>query len=227
MKRMLVRSTGLGIGVVTLLMAVPVVSASEPARSVLVDSAQTDKCGASVMIYAPPEDDMAIVWLLDREERRPSRHAGTACGWRPEPRSVARLGTPPMALPARGRWWRNADIVRELGLTEAQASKIERTLLDHRLQLIDLRAELEKHEALLQLHMDADPPDEAKIGEQLEQVVATRAGLEKTQATMVLAVRRLLSTEQWRRLQALPEPHAPPAFAPRIPRRAPPPRSES
>jgi Spy/CpxP family protein refolding chaperone len=227
MKRMLVGWTGAGIGVLALLVTPRTVAPAEPAHSVLVDSAQTDKCGASVMIYAPAENDMAIVWLLDRDERGPSLHARPACGRRPEHRAIAQLPRPPMALPGRGRWWKNADVVRELSLTEAQVSEIEQTFLEHRLKLIDLRAALDKHVVLLQLLMDADRPDEAKIAAQLELVLAARARLEKTQAMMVLAVHRLLSPEQWRRLEALDEGYAAPAFDPPVPRRVPPRRSES
>ena len=105
--------------------------------------------------------------------------------------------------PDLGKWWKNSEIARELGLTEAQINQIEQTFLEHRLKLIDLRAELEKQEARLQPLMEADQPDEARVGAHIDQVLAARGRLEKANAMMMLAIRRVLSVEQWKKLQAI------------------------
>jgi Spy/CpxP family protein refolding chaperone len=93
--------------------------------------------------------------------------------------------------------------VKKLGLSEAQVGQIEQTFLAHRLRLVDLRADLEKQELGLQPLLDADRPDEGKVAAQLDLITAARGRLEKGHALMLLAVRRVLSTEQWKRLQAL------------------------
>ena len=78
-----------------------------------------------------------------------------------------------------GQWWKNSEVVKDLGLTEAQASQIEAAFLEHRKSLIDLRAELEHKELDLQMLMDLDRPDTAKVSGQIDAVLATRNKLEK------------------------------------------------
>jgi Spy/CpxP family protein refolding chaperone len=104
--------------------------------------------------------------------------------------------------PGLGAWWKNSDVVKELGLSDAQVKQIEQTFLDHRLKLIDLRAELERQEVRFQPLIDAEQPDEAKISAQLDAVLAARGRLEKAHAMMQLAIRRVLSVEQWKKLQS-------------------------
>ena len=114
----------------------------------------------------------------------------------------AQVPAPPGHPLDLGKWWKNSRIARELGLSEAQISQIEQTFLEQRLKLIDLRADLEKQEARLQPLIEADQPDEAKVSAQIDQVLAARGRLEKTNAMMMLAIRRALSVEQWKKLQS-------------------------
>src|SRR5438270_89580 len=100
-----------------------------------------------------------------------------------------------------GMWWKNPEVVQNLGLTDDQTQKIDRTFQEHRLQLIDLHANLEKQEALLQPLVDADQPDEAKVMAQVDRVAQARAALERSNASMMLAIRRLLTPDQWKKLQ--------------------------
>jgi Spy/CpxP family protein refolding chaperone len=55
----------------------------------------------------------------------------------------------------------------------------------------------------LQPLLDADRPDEAKVAAQLDLIIAARGTLDKDNALMMLAIRRVLSVEQWKKLQAL------------------------
>ncbi len=101
-----------------------------------------------------------------------------------------------------GKWWKNSELVKKLGLSEAQVQQIEKTFQDHRMQLIDLRAALEKQELTMQPLVDAERPDEAKVTAQIDKVAQARADLEKSNAKMLLAIRRILTVEQWKQLQA-------------------------
>lgn len=115
------------------------------------------------------------------------------------------FGTPRstrMMLPRPGAWWKDSEIVKKLELSEAQSTRIEQAYLAHRLRLVDLRADLEKQELGLQPLLDVDRPDEAKVGGQVDLVTSARGKLEKEHALMLLAIRRVLSVEQWKRLQA-------------------------
>jgi Spy/CpxP family protein refolding chaperone len=121
----------------------------------------------------------------------------------------ALAGTPTPSLPGEGgegpegMWWKNSEMVQKLGLSQTQVSQIEQIFYQHRLKLIDLHADVEKQEAMLQPLIEADQPDEAKVSAQLDQLLAARARLEKANTMMMLSIRRTLSVEQWKRLQAL------------------------
>jgi Spy/CpxP family protein refolding chaperone len=125
-------------------------------------------------------------------------------------------GQPHPPGPDLGKWWKNSDVVRELGLTEAQVIQIEQTFLDYRLKLIDLRADVERQEARLQPLIEADQPDEAKVGAQLDLLLAARGRLEKANAMMMLSIRKFLSVEQWKKLESMRERRTPrPSAMPR------------
>ena len=130
---------------------------------------------------------------------------------------------PPQAPPSPpdpprdlGKWWKNSEIVGELGLNEEQAEKIEYTFYNHRLQLIDLRAAMQKEEMKLEPLMQAEQPDEERVSAQIDRVLAARGKLEKANAMMMLAIRRILSVDQWKILEkirqerVLPRPPKPP-----------------
>jgi Spy/CpxP family protein refolding chaperone len=115
----------------------------------------------------------------------------------PMPVPMARKG------PDLGAWWKNSDVVREIGLTGQQVSQIEQTFFDHRLKLIDLKATVEREETRLQPLMEADQVNEAQIGTQIDKVLAARAALEKANVMMMLSIRKVLTVEQWKKLESI------------------------
>jgi Spy/CpxP family protein refolding chaperone len=122
-------------------------------------------------------------------------------------------GMPPPPPPAPlGKWWKNSDVVKELQLSDAQIKQIEQTFLDYRMRLIDLKADVERQELKLQPLIEADRPDEQQVGTQVDAVLAARAKLEKTNTMMMLAIRKALSVEQWKKLQAIQQKREGPFF---------------
>lgn len=106
-----------------------------------------------------------------------------------------------------GAWWKDSELAKQIELTPDQSKQIEQKFMESRLKLIDERADLEKQETLLQSMMDEDRPDEAKVSTQLDKVVAARGRLEKENAMMMLSIRRVLSVEQWKKLQTIQHEH--------------------
>jgi periplasmic protein CpxP/Spy len=106
-----------------------------------------------------------------------------------------------------GAWWKNSEVVKELQLSDAQVKQIEQTFLDYRLKLIDLRADVERQETKLQPLLEADQPNEQQVSSQVDAVVAARGKLEKTNTMMMLAIRRVLTVDQWKKLQAIEQRH--------------------
>jgi len=101
-----------------------------------------------------------------------------------------------------GRWWKNPEMVEKLGVTADQQKKMDDIFQQYRLKLIDLTASVEREEVTLEPLVQADQPDEARIVAQIDKVAQARAELEKANARMLLGIRRVLTPDQWKKLQA-------------------------
>ncbi len=102
-----------------------------------------------------------------------------------------------------GRWWKDAEIVKSLGLSDVQVQKIEQIFQDSRLKLVDIHANLQKEEIKLQPLLEADNPDESAVMSAIDRITASRASLEKANAQMAFAIRRVLTPEQWKKLRSM------------------------
>ena len=103
-----------------------------------------------------------------------------------------------------GKWWDNPQVAEQLSLSADQTKKMDDIFQQNRLKLIDLNATVQKEEVIMEPLVAADQPDEAKIVAQIDKVAQARAELEKTNARMLLAIRRVLTPEQYQKLQARP-----------------------
>jgi Spy/CpxP family protein refolding chaperone len=101
-----------------------------------------------------------------------------------------------------GRWWSDPALAQKIGLSDEQQKKLDDLFQQNRLRLIDLSANLQKQEAILEPLLAADKPDETKILSQIDRIAQARAELEKSNARMLLAMRGVLTQDQWKRLQA-------------------------
>ena len=99
-----------------------------------------------------------------------------------------------------GTWWKNPTVVQRLGLTPDQAKKMDDIFQQSRIQLIDLKANVEKQDAMLEPLLSANPVDTAKASAQIDKVAQARADLEKTDAKMLLGIRAVLTPDQWTKL---------------------------
>ncbi|HWW96646.1 MAG TPA: Spy/CpxP family protein refolding chaperone [Edaphobacter sp.] len=115
-------------------------------------------------------------------------------GWGEGMHSGFRVGPP-------GIWWHNPDLVQKLTLTPDQQKRMDDILQQSRLQLIDLRANVEKQELLMEPMLAANPPDTNKILAQIDHTAQARAELEKANAKMLLGIRNVLTPDQWSKLQ--------------------------
>jgi Spy/CpxP family protein refolding chaperone len=116
-------------------------------------------------------------------------------GRRPPMERAFHLGPP-------GRWWYNPQFASELGLTPDQQKRMEAVFQESRPKLMDQFAEVRKEEAMLPPMLAADEPDETKILAQVDRVAQARANLEKANARMLLGLRRILTQDQWKKLEA-------------------------
>jgi Spy/CpxP family protein refolding chaperone len=103
-----------------------------------------------------------------------------------------------------GAWWKNPTVVQTLGLTPDQTKKMDDIFQKSRLELIDLKANVEKQNALLEPLLSANPPDMTRTMAQIDKVAQARADLEKANARMLLGIRVVLTPEQWTKLHTHP-----------------------
>ncbi len=100
-----------------------------------------------------------------------------------------------------GIWWKNRDVIQKLTLTDVQQKKMDDIFQQSRIQLIDVKANLEKQEVTLEPMLAANPPDTNKVLAQIDRIAQARAELEKANAKMLLGIRAVLTADQWTKLQ--------------------------
>ncbi len=128
---------------------------------------------------------------------------GNDCAPEMEGRMRRMMRGPGMGLgPGMGKWWMNPAMVQKLALADAQVQQIEKVFQEHRSQLLDLGSALEKQEAALEPLITADHLNEGQIAVQIDKIAQTRANLEKSNSMMLLAMRRVLTVDQWKQLQS-------------------------
>jgi len=101
-----------------------------------------------------------------------------------------------------GRWWDDPKMGQQIGITTDQKQKMDDIFQQNKLKLIDLVANLQKQETIMEPLIESDQPDEGKILSQIDAVAQARAELEKAHARMLLGIRRVLTQDQWKKLQA-------------------------
>jgi periplasmic protein CpxP/Spy len=140
----------------------------------------------------------------------PSPASGQQQGNAPPPDG---MGPPPMAgrrspmerafhAGPPGRWWNNPDLAQKLGLTEDQQKQMESVFEQNRSGLLDLLAAVRKEEAEMEPLLMADHLDDSRILAQIDRVTQARADLERANGRMLLSMRKVLSSQQWKTLQS-------------------------
>ena len=132
---------------------------------------------------------------LASAQEPPMQQAGPGFGAHRPPLERA-LGSGP-----GGRWWNDPAMVQKLGLSDDQRKNMDDILLQHREQLIDMRATVEKAELGMEPLIGADTPNEQQILAQIDKIAQARAELEKANARFLLAIRGKLTPDQWKQLQ--------------------------
>jgi len=101
-----------------------------------------------------------------------------------------------------GKWWDNPDVAKDLNLQADQKQKMDAIFEQNRAKLNSQHESLQAEDRALEPLMNADSPDEVKILAQIDKIAQARAELEKSNARMLLAVRQVLTQEQWTKLKA-------------------------
>jgi Spy/CpxP family protein refolding chaperone len=136
----------------------------------------------------------------EQDDRHPPPPPGPADGPRSTLRGGLQLGPP-------GRWWDDKEFAQELGLTAAQARRMDEIFQANRGTLLRLYRSLEQQESILEQLTTGNHLREEQIFQQIDWVSGARAALEKASAHMLLEIRKQMTAEQTARLdQHRPKP---------------------
>ena len=91
--------------------------------------------------------------------------------------------------------------MERLGLNPDQRKRVEAIRQDHRLKQIDLRANVEKARITLEPLIGAEQPEENKILQQMDRLSQAENELRKDEMRQQLEIRKVLTPDQWRRVQ--------------------------
>jgi len=100
-----------------------------------------------------------------------------------------------------GKWWDDPEMVKRLGITADQQKKMDDVWQQSRLKLIDLSAALEKEDVAMEGLMKGPQLDDSKILPAIDRIAQARAELEKANARLMLAIRHVLTPEQWGKME--------------------------
>ena len=157
---------------------------------------------APVERQAPPRPQMRPEMMRPgMMQQQPGNFRGAAMSDRGNMRGGFRGEQGGFHIGPQGMWWRNPMVVQRLTLTPDQVKRMDGIFQESRLQLIDLRANVEKQEVMLEPLLSANPLDTPKAQAQIDKVADARADLEKANAKMLLGIRAVLTPDQWTMLR--------------------------
>jgi Spy/CpxP family protein refolding chaperone len=105
--------------------------------------------------------------------------------------------------PGRNKWWQDAQVKLELGLSEEQSADVEATF---QASLPKMRAQKRQLEALeddLSRMIKERQADELVLGALIDRVEAARSELSKERTLMLYRMHRILTPEQNTKLKAM------------------------
>ena len=108
---------------------------------------------------------------------------------------------PPAGREAPKKWWIDAELRRELGITDQQSAAIEQVWQKSLAQRAEGRDRLEKADAVLQ-KMILDGADEPAVTAQLDRVEAARMEANKARMLMLYRMNKQLTQDQRAKLDA-------------------------
>jgi Spy/CpxP family protein refolding chaperone len=100
-----------------------------------------------------------------------------------------------------GRWWEDQRVASRIGLTEEQQGQIRDVILVHARRMIDLKADVDKAGLDLAGSVDQRDFDPAPVRAAYAVFQTARQKLENERFEMLLAVRQVLTYDQWQRIE--------------------------
>jgi Spy/CpxP family protein refolding chaperone len=102
-----------------------------------------------------------------------------------------------------GKWWDDARLSERIGLSDAQHGAIEELVYEHARRMIDLKAAVDRAGLDLAAAARREEFEEDAVRDAYRAFRSARGKLEDERFEMLVAVRRVLTAEQWSSLQEL------------------------
>jgi Spy/CpxP family protein refolding chaperone len=102
-----------------------------------------------------------------------------------------------------GRWWRNPQVVKYLHLTDGEIGELEHAFEDSRLNLIQLKSQVEAEQFKLQNLIDKPTMDESAIKVQHRKLEAARSALAGERLNFFVLIRKIIGYDRFQQLLAL------------------------
>jgi Spy/CpxP family protein refolding chaperone len=100
-----------------------------------------------------------------------------------------------------GKWWRRPEIVQALNLSDEQQDRLEAIFRSSAIDLIDLKAEVDKAAIALRGELDRPQLDRAAIRRMATRLSEARGRLFDRELTMLVEMRSVLTDPQWNRMR--------------------------
>jgi Spy/CpxP family protein refolding chaperone len=155
---------------------------------------------------------VSMVWAQDKNSEKQDTQPGPA-QWKrmKSERGMMGPGGAGLGMPP-GPWWKNSMIVQKINLSDAQVQQIESIFQQDRTNLENAGRGVKEAEMALRPLINSQQLNDAQVEAQLETVLQARMNLERTHAQMLLAIRKVLTLDQWTALQAMGPPEKPRTF---------------
>ncbi len=102
-----------------------------------------------------------------------------------------------------GKWWEDQRLVERVGLSDEQQNQIGEIFYASAQRMIDLNATVKKAGLQLAEIVDKENFDAAAVRKAFAAFQQARLNLEQERFEMLLAVREVLTYEQWRKIQEI------------------------
>jgi Spy/CpxP family protein refolding chaperone len=102
-----------------------------------------------------------------------------------------------------GKWWENERLVEHIGLSDEQQEQIGDVVYAHARTMIDLKANVERAGLDLAEVVDRQAFEPDAVRAAYSKFQDARKKLENERFEMLLAVRQVITYEQWQQLQSL------------------------
>jgi len=116
--------------------------------------------------------------------------------------SAASLSAGEFDLPP-GKWWQDQRLANRIGLSPDQQGRIRDLVYEHARRMIDLKADVDKAGLDLADAVNREEFDADAVRGAYARFQAARRKLENERFEMLLGVRQVLTSEQWKKMQEM------------------------